>query len=322
MTDWPHSDFPQSVELTLPNREQIRHLFDEKTVWAIKAARGAMRPLLLRGEPGVGKSQLAAAAAAVLGLPLISYVVTSRTEAQDLHWTFDAVARLGQAQILAVTGGQGGSLDTLNELMFLQPGPLWWVFDWKGASEQAARTHLKGSDKPFPKGWKQEQGTVLLIDEIDKADPDVPNGLLESLGNGQFQVPYGGLAVSCPEGHEPPLVMITTNEERELPAAFLRRCLVLHLELPTGPKLIDSLVERAEAHFGTRMSKGVYEAAAKQLAHDREQQLHAAVRPGQAEYLDLLRALPRLNYTNESDQLKALEKIQGFALDKNSREPS
>lgn len=318
MTNWPHSDFPQSVELELGQGQRITHLFEEDTVWAIKAAQGALRPLLLRGEPGVGKSQLAAAAAKVLGLPLISQVVTARTEAQDLHWTFDAVARLGQAQIFSVPGGSGGDLTELDELKYLQPGPLWWALDWEGASAQVARTRLKSSGRRAPEGWDCTRGTVLLIDEIDKADPDLPNGLLETLGNGEFHVPYGDITVRCPEKHTPPLVIITTNEERELPAAFLRRCLVLQFEMPPkGHDLVDFLAGRGHAHFGDKLSKAVYKAAAEQLVKDREQQSHALVKPGQAEYLDLLRALPKIAGDKEDKQLEALRKIEKFALKKN-----
>jgi MoxR-like ATPase len=321
MTNWPHKDFAEEVELVLGHRQKIRHLFEEKTVWAIKAAQGALRPLLLRGEPGVGKSQLAAAVAQVLKLPLITHVVTSRTESQDLHWTFDAVARLGQAQILSVTSGAAADLTKLDELKFLQPGPLWWAFDWQGAKDQVARTHMKSAGRASPDAswdWAPRKGTVLLIDEIDKADPDVPNGLLESLGNGEFSVPYGDLTVRCPAEHTPPLVLITTHEERELPAAFLRRCLVLQLDLPKGDELVRFLVARGIAHFGDRITQPVYEAAAEQLVRDREnQRAQALVKPGQAEYLDLLRALPRIAGESADKQLQALSKIQGFALEKN-----
>jgi MoxR-like ATPase len=168
---------------------------------------------------------------------------------------------------------------------------------------------------------------VLLIDEIDKAEADLPNGLLETLGNGAFSVPYLDEAVGLTEGMPPPLVVITTNEERELPAAFVRRCLVLHLELPKERQaLIDWLVDRGAHHFGERCPENVRREAASQLWTDRQ-----AVRedglpgPGQAEYLDMLRALSTMTEDEaekdrENKQLALLETLREFILRKASRE--
>jgi MoxR-like ATPase len=302
--------------------DDLHHCFDRTSVAAIRAALGARRPLLVRGEPGVGKSQLAKAAARALQRPFVPYVVTSRTESRDLHYSFDAVARLGQAQILAVAHtGAGDGLQLLDEKRYVQPGPLWWVFAWKHAKEQHARLPVKGHrpEDPDP-SWQWNEttgGVVLLLDEIDKADPDVPNGLLESLGNREFSVPYFEKPVCCSHAAEPPLVVITTNEERELPAAFLRRCLVLHLSLPDD--LAPFLIARGRAHFGTRLSDAVLAKAASQLIQERTQQgSDALVRPGQAEYLDLLSALLEVAKPTEEDQLRQLEIIKGFALRKNS----
>ena len=300
------------------------HCFEEQSVDAIRAALGARRPLLVRGEPGVGKSQLAKAAARVLQRPLVSQVVTGRTEARDLHYRFDAVARLAQAQILAVAAKQTiDGLDLLDEQKYVQPGPLWWVFNWDSADTQHCATRVKGArpEDPDPAWkWKKETGSVvLLLDEIDKADPDVPNGLLESLGNRQFSVPYFKDPIRCNPAAEPPLVVITTNEERELPAAFVRRCLVLHLALPNGEELQTFLMKRGEAHFGNRLSERVLAEAAKQLVDEREHEnSEALVRPGQAEFLDLLAALLEVAEPDEADQLRQLEVIKGFALSKNS----
>src|SRR4030095_7052907 len=102
-------------------------------------------------------------------------------------------------------------------------------------------------------GLPEDAGTVLLIDEIDKADSAIPNALLDALGERSFEVPECG-SVTRAEGAEP-LVIITTNEERSLPDAFLRRCFVLHLELPDDPDGVDTahvrkaLITRGEAHF-------------------------------------------------------------------------
>jgi len=137
-----------------------------------------------------------------------------------------------------------------------------------------------------------DRGGVVLIDEIDKAEADVPNGLLEALGSRQF----------TPQGRNEPvratgpqsLVIITTNEERALPDAFIRRCLVLHLDLPKDPaRLAARLIERGQTHFGDLTSLAVLQKAADLLATDRAEadRRHWRPLPGQAEYLDLVRAV-------------------------------
>jgi MoxR-like ATPase len=164
---------------------------------------------------------------------------------------------------------------------------------------------------------------VLLIDEIDKADSDLPNGLLESLGNGEFHVPFRDEPVPPREPKPrmgPPLVIITTNEERELPLPFLRRCLVLHLELPTNRADLESfLVERALAHFRAEypaVPRKFYEQCARHLADERLATSHEGQRPGQAEYLDLLRAVLCLDPSAREEALKYVRK---FAFQKSWR---
>jgi MoxR-like ATPase len=316
-TDWPHDAIKPTVDLPrLGHLPALTHLFDAKDVWAIRAALGARRPLLLRGDPGTGKSQLARAAAEALGRVLVPEVITSRTESQDLHWRFDAVARLGKAQAMAAAGHANGN--SLDEHLYLSPGPLWWVFDWNGADQQRAQAVVKGKKPSPPAGWTPEKGCVLLIDEIDKADPDLPNGLLESLGNGEFHVPYLDQPVKCQSNLPVPLVVITTNEERELPAAFVRRCLVLHLALPKGDELIGFLIKRGKAHFAGRLDEKTYETAAKLVAGDRAGLIaQGLVAPGQAEYLDLLRAVLDVAGSDAAKQADALNDVKGFVLDKN-----
>lgn len=319
-SSWPHHPIPQRIPLpSLGHLPAHEHIFEEREVWAIRGALGARRPLLVRGEPGTGKSELARAAAEVLNRPLVTEVISARTESSDLLYRFDAVARLGQAQLLGAIRGSanGGNLDSLSAALFVEPGPLWWVFDWNGAEAQCnaiGRVPLQG--RP---GWSAAHGTVLLIDEIDKADPDLPNGLLECLGNGQFSVPYLREPIRCYAKNEPPLIIITTNEERELPAAFVRRCMVLHLALPTGAALQSWLTERGRSHFGQGIAAGVYESAAKQLVEDREiLGPDALVRPGQAEYLDLLRAVKAVAKGDLVVQSAVLEELSGFALRKSA----
>ena len=305
-------------------RLEQAHLFDPDSALAIRAALAARRPLLVKGEPGVGKTQLAEAAARVLKMPFVPFVVDSRTESRDLLWNFDAVMRLADAQVAAALGcalpSDGSQPRSLEERLhvsnYVRPGPLWWAFHWKGAADQA---DLSKTDKhePHP-GADPANGVVVLIDEIDKADSDVPNGLLEALGSGQFK-PLGCEKHVRIEG-PPPLVVITSNQERELPGAFERRCLVHHMSLPQGDELTKVLTARAEAHFGKADGawKRIYEDAVTLLVSARQAAKDRLVSPlpGQAEYLDLLRAVRELSTGANADPIQTLNAIKPYFLDK------
>ncbi len=326
MTPVPH--LPVGERLTLPESgswPETCHCFEPRDAYAIRTALAAGRPLLVRGEPGVGKSQLARAAAVAWKRLFVSEVVHSRTEPQDLLWRFDAVARLAEAQVQGALGGKDLAT-ALDPRRFLSPGPLWWTFDHESARAlHAGCRHPARAPEP-PPGWTPDQGTVLLIDEIDKAEPDLPNGLLEVLGNGGFTVPY----LSEPVRHRTgpvPLVVITSNEERELPGAFVRRCLVLRLELPQTPDaFIAFLMDRGEKHHPDSPA-AVRCVAAEQLWEDRQEALRTgATPPGQAEYLDLLRALEKLTADEPEPlrpgaQLDLFEQIADFAFRKAAAEP-
>lgn len=305
---------------------ESRHQFDSRSEWAVRAALAAQRPLLIRGEPGIGKSQLARAAAAVLKVPFLSQVVHERCEVGDLLYTVDAVSRLAHAQLAAAAGqASEKALADMAEERFIKPGVLWWALDWVGAAKQAKRFFRDVTPPAMrPEGWKPAAGgCVLLIDEIDKADQAVPNALLETLGNLGFPVPEIGLTVKRDPHAAPPLVIITTNEERELPAAFLRRCFVLHLAFPSEPSAATAfLLRRARIHFTPeQVPPEVCDRAAEQLLADRAAAPeHGLARPGAAEYLDLLRALHELHPGDGPEQLKALEQIKDFALCKNPAE--
>jgi len=295
------------------------HLFDQQSADAVLAALAAERPLLVRGEPGVGKSQLARAAAQVLGRLFVSTVVHSRSEAQDLQWEYDAVARLGEAQVIASVPSELNPQERLDPRRFLIPGPLWWVFDWQSAHDQVSQYSLcKACPPTQPNDWRPEQGSVLLIDEIDKAEADLPNSLLETLGNGAFPVPWLDAPVGLRKGIPPPLVVITTNEERELPAAFLRRCLVLNLQLPNNSaELVVWLIRLGGEHFGKDCTEEVHTLVAEQLVKDRTKARELGrPAPGQAEYLDILRALKNARGSDEAAQIDLFKRIARFALDK------
>lgn len=306
------------------------HIFEPEDVEAVNAALAAGRPLLVRGEPGVGKSQLARAAAVGLGRAFVAEVIDARTEGRDLQWTFDAVQRLADAQLRGAdpetwrkraAGGDnpenGDPEDDLDERRYVRPGPLWWAFDWQGAAEQAVQS---GATVPIqPDQCSPEQGTVVLLDEIDKADSSVPNALLGCLGDGLFTVP-GGVAVTC--GTTEPLVVVTTNEERSLPDAFLRRCLVHQMRLPRDQQgLFEWLIKRGRAHFADRIEDSVMARAAELLWADRQAMLREGLAPpGGAEYLDLLRILDERAKEDTERQLKLLDVVGGFVLRKHPLE--
>ncbi len=302
----------EAIKLTATgDMPEAVHQFEPRQVRAVNAALAARRTLLVRGEPGIGKSQLARAAAAALGRAFVSYTVDARTESRDLLWHFDAVARLAEAQLIGalravptpapVTAPDPkadardpaephGIRDRLEIGRFLHPRALWWAFDWEDALTQANQVGLPSP--PQPDGGDPDKGCLILIDEIDKAEADVPNGLLEALGAGCFN-PQGCTEPVTAKGIAP-LVVITTNEERALPDAFVRRCLVLHLRLPTDPaRLAECMIGRGRAHFGRRISAKVLQRAADLLIADREtaRENHWLPLPGQAEYLDLVRAV-------------------------------
>lgn len=313
------------------NMPKTVHLFDERSRNAIEAAWLSGRPLLVRGDPGTGKSQLARATAEATGWQFISEVINAHTEIQDLWYRFDAVSRLGQAQILSAITAKEGLVDdkipsALHPEKFLSPGVLWWAYDWDTARNYYDASHFQHyHPDPDCDHSQLPQGVVLLIDEIDKADADLPNSLLETLDMGRFRIPWINRTVGCQKADGTgirPLVIITTNEDRQLPPAFVRRCLVLNLELPDERKdLVDYLVKRGEQHFSNEEGKPFFDRdvlvdAAIELHKDRQQAKKLGVMPpGQAEYLDILRVLCRLS-ADKDEQLKRLKQIQQFALRK------
>lgn len=303
---------------------------------AVNAAIAASRPLLVQGPPGVGKTQLAEAAAKGLERAFLPFVVDSKTDHRELLWRFDAVKRLAVAQTAPhrfrnrpESEIDAALDDALADARFVEPGPLWWALHWRSAWKQATGTSAESLDKsdakslgavPLARGdnfLHKDNGWVLLIDEIDKAESDVPNGLLEALGSQRFTPP--GVANPVEVSGTPPLVVLTTNEERSLPAAFLRRCLALHLRFPTDENEgIALLLRRGQSHFPNALSDEVMTEAATMLWEQRK----AAIRnqekphPGTAEYVDLLRAVIRQRPKNLREQRALLKEAATYVLRK------
>ncbi|MEE9350676.1 MAG: MoxR family ATPase [Thiotrichaceae bacterium] len=295
---------PITLEATGTWTTPTKHQFEQDSIDAIETAYLAGRPLLIRGETGSGKSQLARAVAQVWQRVFLSQVVHSRSDSQDLHYQFDAVARLADAQAASILlkDAKKAEIDSyLNPLKYVTPGVLWWIFNWTDAEKIYATEGHKGTAKKKPElvnengekeQWNPEDGAVILIDEIDKAETDLPNDLLETLGNGAFGIPWRDAPVCIQEQNEP-LIIITTNDERELPAAFVRRCVVLDLNPPEDENELKKwLCKRGEVHFSNKCSPEIREAAALLLIKSRQKAKEQGVSPaGQAEYLDMLRVL-------------------------------
>jgi MoxR-like ATPase len=176
--------------------EELRH--------AVNVAVALARPLLVRGEPGTGKTLLAENLASALALPLIRWHVKSTTKARDGLYVYDTVARLHDSRF-----GEAASVREIDK--YIKLGPL-------------------GEALASP------SRVVLLIDEIDKADLEFPNDLLHELDTMRFRIEETGREVAAIER---PIVIITSNNEKELPDAFLRRCVFHYIQFPTRELMAD-----------------------------------------------------------------------------------
>ncbi|NMF67070.1 AAA family ATPase [Brasilonema octagenarum] len=204
---------PQLVERDATGHLLYPYLPNEELIEAVNLAIYLERPLLLKGEPGCGKTRLARAVAYELGLPLEAWYIKSSTRAKDGLYSYDAVSRLRDAQLAAT-------------------GRIIKDEDIPRISDPA--TYVKWG--PLGRAFQNEQRTVVLIDEIDKADIDFPNDLLLELDEQRFIVEETGQEV---QAKAPPIVFITSNDEKDLPDAFLRRCLFHYVEFPSPPRLVE-----------------------------------------------------------------------------------
>lgn len=267
-------------------RDGSVYVYSPEIVLAVRVAQATNRPLLIRGGPGNGKSSLARNVARLLKWRFYEVVITSRTQARDLLWEVDLLHRLSDANLKDKDVGD-------DIAPYIKPGVLWWAFDPESAKRRGKKDASNDPSRvPDPNLGDAGPRAVVLIDEIDKADPDVPNNLLVPLGSLQFQVEETG-APSAPiktDAEHAPLVFITTNGERELPAAFVRRCIDVELRDPD----VDRLVTIGKAHF-PKQTEDFIRTIADAIEERRES---SAAKPqfrvGTAEFLDAVRACVEL----------------------------
>ena len=242
---------------------------------AVNAAVTLERPLLVKGEPGTGKTELARQVAASLNMKIIEWNIKSTTRAQQGLYEYDAVSRLRDSQL--------GSERVHDVAHYIKKGKLWQAFS-------------------------SEEKIVLLIDEIDKADIEFPNDLLQELDRMSFHVYETGTTV---EAKNRPVVIITSNNEKELPDAFLRRCFFHYISFPE-PEILRKIID---VHH-PKLKPQVLETALSQFFEIRDTP-GLKKKPSTSEVLDWLKLILAEDLKPEDlrrDGVNALPRLHGALL--------
>ena len=284
---------PEAPRVDAQGRKLFPYRPSADLVRAVNLAIALERPLLIQGEPGCGKTLLARAIAYEFGQryldgrddwPYFRWNVKSTSKASEGRYTFDALAKLRDAQLLGAASSsqfldkkqQAALIERLNNLdAYIQWGELGKAF------------------------CQTERRPILLIDEIDKADIDFPNDLLSDLEDGCFTVAETQTEIRA---QQPPIVLITSNRERELPEAFLRRCLFYYLKFPEA----EELQEIAACHFPETDRAGILTQAIAKFGEIRAAVGERSTRkpPSTSELLDWLRVL-----VNDEQAAQAIESV-------------
>ncbi|MFL2826396.1 MAG: AAA family ATPase [Paracoccaceae bacterium] len=251
------------------------YISTEDLTIAVNASITLERPLLVKGEPGTGKTELARQIAENLGVDIFEWNIKSTTRAQQGLYEYDAVSRLRDSQL--------GDAKIKNISNYIRKGKIWETFENK-------------------------KKCVLLIDEIDKADIEFPNDLLQELDRMDFYVYETGQTIKAKTR---PIIIITSNNEKELPDAFLRRCFFHYIKFPD----IDTLGKIIEVHF-PKIKKSLLEKALVKFFEIRETP-GLKKKPSTSEALDWLKLLlaediSPLDLNNDGKDL--LPKLHGALL--------
>jgi MoxR-like ATPase len=243
---------------------------------SVNAAIALQRPLLVKGEPGTGKTVLALEVARALGAPIIEWHIKSTTKAQQGLYEYDAVSRLRDSQL-----GDERVKDIAN---YIKRGKLWEAF-------------------------QMDVRPVLLIDEIDKADIEFPNDLLLELDRMEFYVYETGQTIKA---RERPIVIITSNNEKELPDAFLRRCFFHYIKFPDD----ETMRAIIEVHFPNLKGRLVSEAM--RVFYELRDVPGLKKKPSTSELLDWIKLLLNEDISpetlRETDARKLIPPLHGALL--------